>query len=423
MSHPSRRPFELVSTQHDDPELVTELAPRRIARCAFRHEHGDYVLVSESDKPVAVTQYLPQSEPQLPFLVFVRDALDLGDEDGAVFLPCEIEVRLPGPTRARLDAGTLQDSRELVLCVGVALDAALDEGGIDRERLAFGSEAADPSFAIRLAQCDRCLSGSRLLRDFSRRGRYRSQLRECIDEFGWQLVQVRLHRAELAPAPEEEWKVEASGMVRSQLVRNRADIVGALAQVGKSQRPLEWERAIKVEPPARLGTRDLQPAAGRGPVGEPRGWSLCDAPGGTRPGDDRALVKAVVKDNVTDLDPPDQRVARVAVSGRVSLPAVKIDADVGPVGDLEPEPLPRIAAPPGVDLAGLGEPVARRCVGETDPRGYSRDEGRSRQSEQDGADEGAAVTKRGDAYLNFAFAEQPLDRVFHPLDGDRLASR
>ena len=45
---------------------------------------------------------------------------------------------------------------------------------------------------------------------------------------------------------------------------------------------------------------------------------------------------------------------------------MQVDADVGAVGDLEPEPLPCVAGPPGVDLSGLAEPVLGHRVGEAD---------------------------------------------------------
>ena len=44
--------------------------------------------------------------------------------------------------------------------------------------------------------------------------------------------------------------------------------------------------------------------------------------GDARPADDRALIQAVVKYDVGGFDPPDQRIARVAVSGCVALRAV-----------------------------------------------------------------------------------------------------
>jgi len=89
----------------------------------------------------------------------------------------------------------------------------------------------------------------------------------------------------------------------SQLLEDGANVVGALAQMGEGQWLVEGKGAVQIEPPARLGTRHLQPAAGFAPVGEPDGRSLGDATGGARPGDDRALVQAVVKDDVAGLDP------------------------------------------------------------------------------------------------------------------------
>jgi hypothetical protein len=86
------------------------------------------------------------------------------------------------------------------------------------------------------------------------------ELREDVDEFRRQLVQVGLHRPELGSAPEEEeGEVEASGVGRFQLLEDGANVVGALAQLGEGQWLVEGEGAVQIEPPAfpRLSARGV----------------------------------------------------------------------------------------------------------------------------------------------------------------------
>jgi hypothetical protein len=182
-------------------------------------------------------------------------------------------------------------------------------------------------------------------------------------------------------------------MGRSQLLEDGSDVVGALAQLREGQWLAEGEGTVQVEPPAGLGAGDLEPAPCIAPVGEPDGRTLGHATGGARPGDDRAFVQAVVKDDVAGLHPPDQGVAGVGIARGVALRAVKVDADVGAVGDLEPEPLPWIVGPAGVDLAGLPDSVRARGIREPDPRRCRLNGDGARQREQHGADEGAAVAE------------------------------
>ena len=82
---------------------------------------------------MAVAQHLAEAEPELFFLVVVGDALDLGDEDGALCLPGEVEVRLVRQPGTRFDPRLAQDLRELVLGIGMALEAALDQRRVDGE--------------------------------------------------------------------------------------------------------------------------------------------------------------------------------------------------------------------------------------------------------------------------------------------------
>ena len=124
-----------------------------------------------------------------------------------------------------------------------------------------------------------------------------------------QLVQVGLHRPELGTAPEAEREVQASRMVCLQALEDGADGWRALAELGEGKRLIERERAVEVEPPARLRACLLQPAAGGAAVGEPDRRRFGDTACGSRPGGDRVLVHVVVEDDVAGLDPPDQRVA------------------------------------------------------------------------------------------------------------------
>ena len=129
-----------------------------------------------------------------------------------------------------------------------------------------------------------------------------------------------------------------------------------------------------------------------------------------------------MEDDVASADPPNQGVARVAVAGHVPLWAVQVDADVGSVGDLQPEPLPRIAGPPRVDLACFVQPVLGHGVGEANPVRRSLNKYRSGQLQQDGADEGAPVTERGDTDLDFAVLGQTSNAVLDPFDRHRLTA-
>ena len=79
---------------------------------------------------MAVPQYLAETETQLTFLIVVADAFDLGDEDGSVRLPREVEVRLGGQRGAWFDSCVPQNLGEVVLCVCVTFEAAFDNSWI-----------------------------------------------------------------------------------------------------------------------------------------------------------------------------------------------------------------------------------------------------------------------------------------------------
>ena len=114
---------------------MAQVNPREVTWSPFWHKNGHDVFVAEFPKAVAVPQHLAETEPELFFFVLVRDAFDLGDEDGAVGLPGEVEVRLVREPGTRLDPRLAKDVRELILGVGMALEPAFDKGRINREWL------------------------------------------------------------------------------------------------------------------------------------------------------------------------------------------------------------------------------------------------------------------------------------------------
>lgn len=160
-------------------------------------------------------------------------------------------------------------------------------------------------------------------------------------------------------------------MIGSQPVKDAAQDWPVLPDPGQGQRRFDRERAIQVKPPARLRPLLLEPPAGRGAVGEPDSRCPGDVTGCAGPGGDGALVQVIVEDHVTGLDPPDQRETRssaAAARAGVPLRAVQVHADVSPVCDLQPESLPGITRPPGVDLACLVRSVGGERVGQPDAR-------------------------------------------------------
>ena len=89
---------------------MAQVGPGGVAGWSFWHENGHDAVVAEAPEAVAVPQHLAESEPELLFLVLVGDALDFGDEDGALGLPGQVEIRLvrePGP---RFDPVTILTS-------------------------------------------------------------------------------------------------------------------------------------------------------------------------------------------------------------------------------------------------------------------------------------------------------------------------
>ena len=165
---------------------------------------------------LAVKQDLAEAEPELFFFIVVGDALDLGDVDGSVGLLSEVVVRLVAEPRSRVDACLPQGLRQRVLGVGVALQGALDQGRTDGEWLPFTRQEADVGFSV--------FGPERRGRPSGTTGRswcvpYRcGKCREQVDEFGRELVQVRLLRARLRAAVKAEREVQASPMIGSQLI-------------------------------------------------------------------------------------------------------------------------------------------------------------------------------------------------------------
>ena len=84
---------------------------------------------------LAVAQDLAEAEAELFFLVVVGDALDLGDEGGVARLPGQVEVRARAAGGTGVSGLRAEDSRELVLCIGMPAQAALDNGGVGGEGL------------------------------------------------------------------------------------------------------------------------------------------------------------------------------------------------------------------------------------------------------------------------------------------------
>jgi hypothetical protein len=82
--------------------------------------------VTEFPEAVTIPEHLAQAQPELLFFVLVRDALDLGDEDGAFRLPGKVEVRLVRKPGARFNSCLAKNPCQSVLGVCMAFEAALD---------------------------------------------------------------------------------------------------------------------------------------------------------------------------------------------------------------------------------------------------------------------------------------------------------
>lgn len=134
--------IDLVPGQQYHAEVMAQVSPRGIAESSLGHEHSHHALIAETQKTLTVAQDLAEAEPKLLFFVVVRDALDLGDEDCSPRLPGKIEVWLLGMPGPRFNTGLSQHPSQLVLSVGVPLEAPLNKSWINCERLPLGRQRA-----------------------------------------------------------------------------------------------------------------------------------------------------------------------------------------------------------------------------------------------------------------------------------------
>jgi hypothetical protein len=105
------------------------------------------------------------------------------------------------------------------------------------------------------------------------------------------------------------------------------------------------------------------------------------------------LVLFVVKDDIIDPNAPDQGISGRAVSSRVSPRTVKVDADVRPVCDLEPEPLLRIVGPPVIDVTCFIGAISGHGIGELNTRWRGPECDSSWQGEQHGSNKRASMAQ------------------------------
>ena len=177
--------------------FMAQVDPGEVTRRALWYQDGHDVFVAEFSEAVAVSQYLAEAQPELLFFILVRDALDLGDEDGFFGFPGKVEVRLVREPGTRFNPCPAEDLRQLVLGVGMALEAALDKGRINREWLPLARQGAYRSFPVfrtkhrgrdrrQRAPGDACPAAA------GERG-------EELDELRRQLIQVGLLGAGLVP--------------------------------------------------------------------------------------------------------------------------------------------------------------------------------------------------------------------------------
>src|SRR5262249_9118152 len=172
-------------------KVIAQVFPGGVLGSSLRHEHSHNAFLAEASKTLAVAEDLAEAEPKLLFLVFVCDALDLGDKDCSFCLPCEIEVWLawlPGP---RFDAGPSQDLCQLVLSVGMPLETAFDKSWIDCEWLSIAWQWAYLGFSVCYAK-RWCRDGTVILCAWRRRHGRCDERRERLNEFRGQLVEIGL---------------------------------------------------------------------------------------------------------------------------------------------------------------------------------------------------------------------------------------
>jgi hypothetical protein len=133
--------------QKDYLKVVTQVCPGGVARRPLGYEDGCDFRVPPALEAVAVPQHLAEAQAELFFfLVVVGDALDLGNEGGVAFLPGQVEVRFVRQTGPGRQPCLAEDSRELVLGIGMPAQAprSTRAGSVVKGCLA---RAAAPTFA------------------------------------------------------------------------------------------------------------------------------------------------------------------------------------------------------------------------------------------------------------------------------------
>ena len=98
--------------------------------------------------------------------------------------------------------------------------------------------------------------------------------REQINERGWELVQIRLHRPELRAAPEEEREVKASRVSASESVEYFPNFLRPIAELSERDRVIQRERPLQIEPPPWLHPRHLETPTCLASVRQPDRWGF-----------------------------------------------------------------------------------------------------------------------------------------------------
>src|SRR4051794_25161666 len=118
--------FEVIRPREADAELGAQPQPRRIHWLSFQDQPrsgGHPVSACE----VAITQYLAESEPQLPLLIRLGDALDLDDVQCATPVPRKVERCACTSVRNRREPVSEQYARDRVLRLDMSSGAPILE--------------------------------------------------------------------------------------------------------------------------------------------------------------------------------------------------------------------------------------------------------------------------------------------------------